>query len=254
MKTYTKLLLVMEHIAANGPMTPKELLARIDVPRSTLQSLLKDLTDRQWIIRTDQGYAVGPELGRLGGVYLADMDLRRTAATGLRRMADRWQCTAHLGILINDNRDVIYIDKVAGGSLGLSSYIGKTIPIHATALGKVLFSYLPLDSQNRIIEVLDWKLYTPNTKKNREELLSDIRDVHHTGIAWDREEHEIGVTCLAAPIRDFRDAVVGAMSVSASTAAMNVNCGDGLIEWLTNVCEDISSQLGWMNRSTNSRN
>ncbi len=147
-----KMLMLVELVAQACPVSPKKLLARIDVPRSTLQSILKVLTARHWLIRGNDGYRLGPQIGAIGGVYLVSVDLRTMAAPHLRRLADRWNMTVRMG---SDANSVVYIDKVAKGALPLHSEFGKTVPLHCTALGKILLALSPLDVQNRIIQRLE---------------------------------------------------------------------------------------------------
>lgn len=106
------------------------------MPRSALQSILKVLTARHWLIRGNDGCRLGPQIGAVGGVYLASVDLRTMAAPHLRRLADRWNLTVHLGVMGSDDHSAVYIDKVAKGALPLHSEIGKTVPLHCAALGK----------------------------------------------------------------------------------------------------------------------
>lgn len=245
MKTYEKMLMLVELIAQAGALSPKELLSQIDVPRSTLQALLKTLTDRHWLIRGTDGYRLGPQLGGIGGAYLASVDVRTIALPHLRRLADRWNMTVHLGVMANDDNAVVYIDKVAKGPLPLRSEIGKVVPLHSTALGKLLLALSPSDVQHRIIQRLELTPITPNTITQHHDFLTVIRRVAETQIAWDAEENEMGITCIAAPIRDFQGRVIAAVSVSGVSESMLAQSAQ-MVEDLKHCCGAISWELGWM--------
>ncbi len=247
MKTYLKLLAIIEAIARLGPITPRDLLQEVTMPRSTLQSILKDLVDRQWIVRTTSGYVIGPQAGRIGGAYLVHADLRSLARPELTRVAHRWGLTAHLGVMVANQQEVIYVDKVSGGGPGLTSYVGKTVPMHSTALGKVLFGYLPIEVQNRVIAATQWEAKTPNTLRNREALMDEVRRLHIEGVAWDREENEVGIRCIAAPIHDFRNVVVAALSLSGDSVAVADNAM-AMAASLKSACDTISAALGWIGK------
>lgn len=245
MKTYVKLLALIEIIARRGPVSSKDLLQALAMPRSTLQSLLKDLVDREWVLRSEAGYVIGPQAGRIGGAYLARAELVAVAKPELTRLAQTWGVTAHLGVLVNGQREVIYVDKVSGGLLGLTSYVGKQVPMHSTALGKVLFGYLPIEDQNRVLANTQWVAKTPHTLRDREALLNEVRHLHAEGVAWDREENEVGIACVAAPIRDFRNAVVAALSLSGNSQTVR-DQAPRVVDDLKDTCLRISAKLGWV--------
>ncbi|MEH0072294.1 IclR family transcriptional regulator C-terminal domain-containing protein [Pannonibacter sp. Pt2-lr] len=67
--------------------------------------------------------------------------------------------------------------------------------------------------------------FTPKTLGSREELLAELEEIRTCGHAFDREEHEPGIICLAVPVLSSGGSVLGALSVTSTTTR---NSLDGL--------------------------
>jgi len=96
--------------------------------------------------------------------------------------------------------------------------VGSTAPLHCTANGKALLS--GLDDED-VIELLPSRLErcTPNTITSRDELLAEIRAIRKTGVAYDRDEHTLGISSAAIALRESHGSLV-ALSVLMPTPRM----------------------------------
>lgn len=68
------------------------------------------------------------------------------------------------------------------------------------------------------LETTELTAYSPNTITDAEELRRHIGEVSRAGYALDNEELEIGLKCIAAPIRDHTGNVIAALSISGMAA------------------------------------
>lgn len=92
--------------------------------------------------------------------------------------------------------------------------VGALLPIHASALGKALLAFdLQADT---LLADLDTKTYTRHTIAAKDDLVADLDLVRARGWACDIEELIEGEAAIAAPIRDDRTVVVGAIGVSGA--------------------------------------
>ena len=90
------------------------------------------------------------------------------------------------------------------------------------------------------------KRYTPNTIIDRVELKRHLGKIAMQGYAIDDEELDIGVRCVAAPIRDYTHRVVGAVSISGPSMRLSMERIDReLIPLVKRAAEDISMKLGF---------
>jgi DNA-binding IclR family transcriptional regulator len=153
--------------------------------------------------------------------------------------------TAHL--VIRDGDQVVYIDKISGTktrSVGIVSYVGKRNPLHCTGVGKCILAYSSDDLIERILTgTLD--RYTNNTITDPAELRLELEDIRKRGYSLDREEIEIGLKCVAAPIFGLRSQLIGAISLSCPSSIMP---DEEMLKMIPSVIETarlISDQLGF---------
>ena len=81
------------------------------------------------------------------------------------------------------------------------SAVGETFPLHCTANGKAYLAQL----SDTAIEALIGKAYesrTPKTLKRFEQLADELKVVRRTGVAFDREEHTLGVCAVGVALYD----------------------------------------------------
>ena len=86
--------------------------------------------------------------------------------------------------------------------------------MHCTGVGKALFIGMTNEEIDRVIAERGLKRYTPSTITNRDRLLQEIERARKEGVAYDNEELDIGVKCIAAPIFDRAGRVVASISIS----------------------------------------
>lgn len=200
-------------------LSAKEIAERMDTRPGTIFPILSVL-ERYGYLEKDQEskkYSLGLTFLGKGTLVLRRLDLRDRAQPHLKELIRKCNENAHLAIL--DNRKVMYIDrKEAGPSLMIRSYIGKRVPAHCTALGKVLLAFLDDRQLEDYIKKEKLHRLTDNTITNPEDLRSELEKVRKEGFAIDNEEFQKGGICVGAPIRSYRDEVVGAVSVSTPTS------------------------------------
>ena len=118
-----------------------------------------------------------------------------------------------------DADDVVYLDRVEGsGMLRLVSDIGARLPAYATGIGKALLSALPQEDRQRRFAGVELPRFTSRTETSGDRLLVTLEQAHETGYAEDEGEYTLGVSCVAAPIRNADGVAIAALSCSAPTA------------------------------------
>lgn len=180
-------------------LTLIELSSRVSLPRSTAHRIVGALSQEGFVATTPSGkLRVGPSL--IGIAVSSRRDLRHEAAPYLERLSRELHETVNLAVL--DGDEVLFIDQFTSRRyLRIASEIGTRFPVHCTANGKALLAALPPDAAahhlpNRLQPLTD------HTITDRRRLLAEIDEVRATGIAYDREEHALGVSAAAAVVRD----------------------------------------------------
>lgn len=233
---------VVDAVAA-GATSLTELATAVGLTRSTTHRLATTLVERRYLAfsRRD-GYVLGPKLLELGHVAARRMDLPRVAREHLEALSASTGDTVHLGIL--SESQVLYLDKVTGTRrVEVRSRIGERQPLRSTGLGKALI----LDAGEE-----SWRDHYDHESRlgNRydvpmDEWLRRMREYAAQGYAFDLEENEDRIRCVAAPIRGVAGSIVGAISVTSAAQYMDDLRMRGLTFEVKRVADLISAAIGF---------
>jgi DNA-binding IclR family transcriptional regulator len=228
---------------AEGATTLVELAGAIGLTRSTTHRLAATLVERRYLdFSRGDGYTLGPKLLELGYITGRRMDLPRVSREHLEALAAATGDTVHLGML--DGARALYLDKIAGSRrVEISSRIGERQPLRSTGLGKALI----LDDDEK-----QWREYYDHEARlgNGYDVPMDVwlrrmREYAAQGFAFDLEENEDRIRCVAAPVRDVAGAIVGAISVSSAAQYMDDMRMRGLTFEVKKAADAISAALGF---------
>ena len=218
--TVAKALAVMDEVAAFGrPVRFAELLGRSPYPKATLYRFVQVLA-KQGMLHFDpdrQTYAPGLRLVRLAHAAWQTSALAPIARTHIDALSEAVGETVHLAQL--DGAQVLYVDKRnARQPIEMYSAAGKVGPAYCTGVGKAMLAFLPEAQLAGVIAQQSFHRFTPNTYTTEDELRQELAAIRARGHAYDREEHEPGIICIALPILTRGGRVLGAMSVTTTTA------------------------------------
>ncbi len=246
-RSVERVLAVLDAFIDAGPnLTLMQVCEATGLTPSTAYRLMANLVARGYLEpgREGNAYRLGLSAIRMAGVALGQLDVRVKAAPLMDELRNRTRETVHLAAL--DGRHIIYLEKLEGlHAIGLmSSRVGRTVPAHCTALGRVLLAFNPEATE----EILKGPLEAPTARtvvdpKALRALLARVSD---QGYALDLGEHEPEVRCVAAPIRNHAGAVIAAMSVSGPAQRIEPMLTEGLVTEVVNVARAISGVLGYL--------
>lgn len=214
--------------------------------KSTVLRLLSTLEHKGYVERDPEtkGYRLRWKLFQLGSAVLTRNDLVREARPILEELARATGEVVHLSVL--DDDEVVYVDKVEPPStIRMYSRVGRRSPAHCTGVGKALIAFLPDAELNRLLEERGLRRYTRGTITDPEVLRRELARVRQTGVAYDEEEHEEGICCVAAPVRDHRGAVVASISVAGPAFRLGRERRQELAKVVRGASERISARLGY---------
>jgi IclR family transcriptional regulator, KDG regulon repressor len=217
--TVGKALGLLDAVAAAGrPVRFSDLLAGGSFPKATLHRLLQTLTS-QGMLAYDpatHSYRPGLRLVRLAHAAWAQSSLAPIARPHLDALSARTGLTVHLAQL--DGGHVLYVDKRnAARPVDMFSQAGKIGPAYCTGVGKVLLAWLEPAALEAALDRQAFHRFTPATLTDPEALRAELAAIRGRGLALDREEHEPGIICLAAPILTVRGRALGALSITTTT-------------------------------------
>ena len=237
-------LAILEVLARAGEAGVTEIAAELGVHKSTAFRLVATLEAHRLVEQTtDRGrYRLGVGILRLAGATTARLDLVQEARPICRRLAADTGETVNIAVLSESS--ALYLDQVAGSSaLQPHNWVGQHIPLHATSNGKVLLSGLDEEALDDLLGKL--ATYTPHTITRRPRLREELERVREQGYAVAVDELEIGLSAVAAPVRNAHGDVVASMSVSGPSFRLPPERVDAVVALVTAAAAEVSHRLGW---------
>ena len=242
--TVGKALEVLEQVADFGrPVRFSDVLARSAFPKPTLYRFLQTLTN-QGMLHYDadhQTYAPGARLVRLAHAAWSQSSLAQVAGPHLRKLSRETGETVHLAQL--DHAQVLYLDKYnAAQPVEMYSQAGKVGPAYCTGVGKAIMAFLPEDEADSVIQQQSFHIFTPHTLRGPDALRKELQDIRAKGYGFDREEHEPGIICIAAPILNANGRPMGALSVTSTTRRTNLAGLEAQLPHLQSTAQAIAAE------------
>jgi DNA-binding IclR family transcriptional regulator len=222
------------------------LAVRLGLAKSTVHRLATTLVEYDMLEQNrDTGkYRLGLAFFELGTLVRRKMDVTTEAQGEIHALADSSGETVQLAIL--DHLTVLYIRiRESRQAVRMSSGLGSRAPAHCTGVGKALLAFQPAEIVQQVIEG-GLKRFTANTITEPDALRAELASIRVRGYAIDDEEIEVGLRCVAAPIRDHSGHVVAAISVAAPVQRMSKKQVQATIPSVVAAAENISRRLGFI--------
>ena len=202
----------------NAPKPPllSELARELKLPKSTTSRILGAL-ERQGLIRRDRdgAYLGGDVLMRFASTQNQDSTLVNKMRPVLENLAAK--TSESINLAVPGNNELKLIDQVDGQYLlGATNWVGRHVPYHASALGKVLLAFGAAQIPSGALQSK-----TSRTITSRAQLSKELEKVRKSGFAIIDNELEDGLVAVAAPVFGPTGLVVAAISISGPDARIS---------------------------------
>jgi IclR family acetate operon transcriptional repressor len=213
--TLDKALSLWTSLAADGGARPLSSISReVGVPLSTAHRIVAAFERRGFLTRASRGhYVPGPVLLQLAGPSGFRQVLTAAGRPVIAELGKKTGLTAHLGILEGDM--VTYLIKARDKGPELFTREGMQLEAYCSGIGKILLAALPEEDLDRYLASGPFVSLTPNTIVEPYALRHELSQVRERGYAVDDAEVDLNLRCLAVPVRDGRDDVIAAISLSS---------------------------------------
>jgi DNA-binding IclR family transcriptional regulator len=197
-------------------LTLQALCDRTGLSRSTAFRLAGQLVSVGALERSRRGWQLGTRMFELGQLVAREERLRERS---LAYMQDLFAVTGEtVQLAVADGGTVLYVEIISGHQrVATPSRRGGRMPLHCTALGKVLLAFSADGGQHFLASDPVLTMRTPNTIVTADLVRTELHAIRREQLAYDREEAAIGLQCVAAPIMDPDGTATAALSVSMST-------------------------------------
>lgn len=249
-KSVDRAIRILELLSENNKMGITEISKKLNLPKTTTFDIISTLHERGILEKDEENnrYFLGLKLFELGDAARANFELRKIAVPYLKELNSKLDETVHL--TVRDDDEVLYIECFESTKrLRTYSVIGVRAPLYCTAVGKALLAFLPDEEIKKIVRKKGFIRFTPNTITDEKRLFDEIKKIRELGYSIDDVEHEEGVRCVGAPIRDHTGRVVASISVSGPTQRVTKSKVPQLAKIVMATAEEISSRLGYKKTS-----
>lgn len=247
MSTIGKALDVLEiFLDHDDELSLSELADLCDLNITTTHRIVLTLVKRGYLNQKQkrQKYSLSTKFLQYSNVLGRRMKIRDIASPisdALNKMVGE-----SVNIAILDRNEAVYIDHIESNkSLRIFTQIGNRVPLYCTGVGKVFLAYMGDEELEKALNSNGLLPHTPKTVTDIKRLKRELEKVKQEGIAIDDEEMEIGVKCIASPVKNSTGGVIAALSVSGPSARLsNKRIND--IEPLVKSCSlEISRAMGY---------
>ena len=238
---------ILELLNKHQELSVSRISQTLALDKSTVHRLLATLRQKGYVKQNPQTQAYSTTLKLFEmGLYSVDRKgIVRIAHPHLEHLAGKVNETVNLAVL--DGVNIVYIDKIESTAVIRADLgIGRSCPAYATSLGKAILSHSPEDRVLKLLGNVEFSSLGPNTAKNIDEFLAQLKQVPRRGFAADDEELIEGLACIGAPILTYTREPVAAINV-AYPRYRHAKCSGEerfIIESVMETAERISKELG----------
>lgn len=228
------------------PVGVNELARSIGLSPATTYRLLNSLAAEGFAEQdpTTAKYQLGSEVIPLALNYLDRRHLGHDCIPVMQQLAEQSGESVNLGVL--SGAFVYYVQQVEGPNpLRFGRDIGIAVPLHCSALGKLLLAHMPEDPRRALVGRLRLDKRTPKTITECNKLLAALETIAEQGYSLDLGENIENLIGMAVPVRDIRGSVVAGLSLMGPSMRLTSASRARLLPKLRAAGDALSRRLGW---------
>lgn len=219
-KSLSKGLKVYRFIVDYGkPILAVTLCQKLQIDKSTMSRLLKTLKDEDFISYLEESNEIiANDISyKTNQSTKIELLIKKTKVL-LEEISARTNECAYLGIF--DDYKVSYINQIdlSNRELKNRNNIGIQANLHSSALGKSILAFGNYD-----LGKIKFNQYTNNTITNINTLKKEIEEVRKKGFSIDNKEYQDGMCCIAVPLFNKENILIGAVGISGNSARLEAD-------------------------------
>lgn len=244
-KSLDRALVILERLSQMGGATLSDLAEDLKQSPATVYRVLFTFEARGMVDfdPVAQTWHIGAGAFHIGSRFLRRTSLVERARPFLRALMQDTEETANLGVMRDGQ--VLFLSQVETHH-NIRAFFppGAMSPMHASGIGKALLAQLPDKEVASIIRTHKLPRFTDETLITAEALANDLHDTKQRGFAFDKEEKNPGMRCIAAPVFDMHSEPIAGMSISGPSARIPDSRIDALATSVKAAAADLTKALG----------
>jgi IclR family acetate operon transcriptional repressor len=242
LRTIGRAIDVLDAFDGNRVLSLKDLSKQTELPEPTLFRVLFTLEQRGYLIQAVDGtYQLAPKL-RVGWQTEDASSLRKMCRPQLEFLTNKFNETVSVAYLLNDRIQVLDCVETFH-EIRISNRIGRVLPPHCSAMGKVITAFQDRTAADQILEAYGLFPRTANTITDRSKLFEEFEMIRASGIGYDREESVLGGLCISAAIQPAGAPVLAAVSISTPLVRMTKNLEEDICHAVLEAAKNIATTL-----------
>ena len=213
------------------PILAVTLCEKLQIDKSTMSRLLKTLKDEGFISYLENSNEIiANEISYKTNQSTKIELLIKKTKTLLEEISLKTDECAYLGIF--DDYKVSYINQIdlSNRELKTRNNIGIQANLHTSALGKSILAFGNYDFQK-----IKFNQFTNNTIINIKKLETEIEEVKKRGFSIDNKEYQDGMCCVAVPLFNHENILIGAVGISGNSTRLDTNRLQEIGETISNI-------------------
>ena len=218
----------------------------VGLPKATVYRILGTLEHAGFVIKEPgaKRYQTGRRLHDMALQVLRHSPAHAARHAILEELVEQIGETCNL--VVPDQHTATYLDRVeAAWPLRVNLKVGTSVPLYASASGKLFLSGMSRRSRERFLRATPLVGYTARTHTCPDALTRELEAIRRQGFAMENEEYLDGVSCLAVPIRNASGELVAAVSAHGSSCRVGGEFGLSFLDSLSAAARQISKTFGY---------
>jgi len=223
----------------------REIARQLELHPSTVGRMLTTLTTLGILAQDKEThrYRMGSKVLKWGAVYMGNMDLRVIARSYMQELQKTTEETISLDIL--DGWTRLCVERIESPQqLRWVKKLGERMPFYASASGRALLSFMTPSERNAILATMHFEQLTPNTTTDPKIFEQELELTRERGYAVSEGERVEGVSCVAAPVFDATDKIIGAVTISGPSTRFSKQKIQQYGDLLLRTTAQISAAMG----------
>lgn len=204
---------IVEYVEGQDGATITEVSEDLGYAKSTVHRHLTTLEKTGYMIEESDGFHVSLrflEVGHSARVRQQGYDMAKEKVQEIaNETGERAQ------FIVEEHGEAVYIHRAFGDrAVRTDPGIGSRIPLHATAVGKVILANLDEERRTEIVESIDFEPITEVTITEQESLYDELDTIQERGYSFNRQENLDGLNAVGVVVMGPDDDVIGALGIS----------------------------------------
>lgn len=223
-----------------------EIAKFMNLSRSSVHHILSSLINNGYIKQNEKTkkYKIGLKFTDISNKFLKNLSLYSISIPYLNKLLEQINETIYLVKIDKTNLTIIETLNTSHNIRPFEIPVSRD-ELHATALGKIFLSSLKDKDIEERIQKNNLKKLTKNTITSFDKLMNEIREIRLSNVAYDNEELEEGLLCIATPVFNFKKDIIASVIISIPSQRCNSNKKEEIVLKLKETARKISIELGY---------